>query len=271
MGPRELRIACLAMLGAVAAAQSVTVNFLPRETIEKRLASYTKKNPTREPAVRALFEEAGCEADALAEQSVKGTKAPNLICTLKGSSDSTIVVGAHFDLVEQGHGVVDNWSGASLLPSFYQGLSQEARKHTFVLVAFTGEEQGLLGSYFFVKQLGEQRSQIKAMVNLDTLGLGPTQVWLSHSDRNLANWLGAVARQLNLPLGAVNVERVGTTDSEPFRDKKIPAMTVRSLTQPTLRILHSPNDTIDAVNLDDYYQTYKLLLAYLAALDRRID
>jgi hypothetical protein len=271
VGARGIRVVVLSIFGALAGGQSVTVNFLPQETIEKRLGSYTVKNATREPAIRTLFEEAGCKDTALSEQSVKGAKAPNLICTLKGSEDMTIIVGAHFDLIEKGHGVVDNWSGASLLPSFYQGLSEAGRKHTFVFVAFTGEEQGLLGSQFFVKHLGDQRSQVKAMVNMDTLGLGSTQVWLSHSDRNLANWLGAVARQMNIPLGAVNVEQVGTTDSEPFREKKIPSMTVHSVTQETLRILHSPKDTMEAVHMDDYYQTYKLLLAYLAALDHRLD
>lgn len=271
MGAFGVKVVLFSILAAVASSQSVTVNFLPQEVIEKRLGAYTVKNSTREPAIRTLFEEAGCTEAALSEQSVKGTKAPNLICTLKGSADTMILVGAHFDLVEKGDGVVDNWSGASLLPSFYQGLSAEGRKHTFVFVAFTGEEQGLLGSQHYVKQLAAQRSQIKAMVNLDTLGLGPTQIWLSHSDHNLSTWLAAVAKQMNIPVGAVNVERVGTTDSEPFREKHIPAMTVHSLTQETLRILHSPKDTMEAVHLDDYYQTYKLLLAYLAALDRRID
>jgi Zn-dependent M28 family amino/carboxypeptidase len=261
----------LVLLVAVARSQSVPVNFLAQEVVETRLRSYTTKNATREPAVRTLFEEAGCKADALVEQSVKGTKSPNLICTLKGTTDSTIIVGAHFDLVERGHGVVDNWSGVSLLPSFYQGLSANSRKHTFVLVAFAGEEQGLLGSQFFVKQMGTQKSQVKAMINLDTLGLGQTMVWLSHSDRSLVAWLNAIAKQLNIPLGAVDVEKVGTTDSEPFREKKIPAITVHSLTQSTLRILHSPQDKIEAIHLDEYYQSYRLLIAYLAAIDQKLD
>jgi len=256
---------------ALACGQSVQVNFLPQDLIEKRLHSYTTKNSTREPAIRTLFEDAGCKGDSLLEQAVKGTKAPNLVCELKGTTDSVIVVGAHFDLIENGDGVVDNWSGASLLPSFYQGLVESARKHTFLLVAFTGEEQGLLGSKSFVRQLGDRRSEIKAMVNMDTLGLGPTVVWLSRADPALARWLKLIAVQLKIPLGAVNVEQVGTTDSEPFREKKIPAITVHSLTQSTLNILHSPRDKIEAIQMDDYYQTYRLLIAYLAAIDQKLD
>ncbi len=266
-----MRIIAIAVFAALACGQSIEVRFLPQELIEKRLGSYTTKNATREPAMKTLFEEAGCKSDSLAEQPVKGTKSPNLICTLKGTTDSVIVVGAHFDLIEKGHGVADNWSGVSLLPSFYQGLAESGRKHTFVLVAFAGEEQGLLGSKSFVKQLGDRRSQVIAMINLDTLGLGPTVMWLSHSDPGLAKWLNATAQQMKLPLGAVNVDNVGTTDSEPFRDKKIPAMTVHSLTQSTLTLLHSPADKIEAIRMGDYYQSYKLLIAYLSVIDQKLN
>ena len=269
MGARVRAVFAFALF--VAHAQTIQVNFSPQDVIEKRLRAYTTKNPTREPAMKALFEEAGCKDDSLSEQKVRGTKSPNLICTSKGNTGSTIVVGAHFDLIEKGQGVVDNWSGSSLLPSFYQGLTDSARKHTFLLIAFAGEEQGLLGSQSFVKQLGDQRSLVKAMVNLDTLGLGATKVWLSHSDRNLANWLARVAKQMNIPLGAVDVEKVGTTDSEPFRERQIPAITVHSVTQQTLGVLHSPQDTIVAIQMDSYYQTYKLVISYLVALDQVLD
>jgi hypothetical protein len=46
---------------------------------------------------------------------------------------------------------------------------------------------------------------------------------------------------------------------------------VHSLTQGTLRILHSPEDKIENMRLDDYYQTYRLVVAYLAAIDQRLD
>ena len=54
---------------------------------------------------------------------------------------------------------------------------------------------------------------------------------------------------------------------EPFREKEIPAITVHTLTQRTLHVLHTPADTIEAVHLDDYYQTYKLVISDLVALD----
>ena len=109
-------------------------------------------------------------------------------------------MGAHFDLVEAGNGVVDNWTGAALLSSLYQGLAGTPRLHTYVFVAFSGEETGLKGSTAFVKQLGDRRQSVKAMVNLDSLGLSETKVWTSHSDQHLVGLLGGVAKALDLPV-----------------------------------------------------------------------
>jgi hypothetical protein len=90
------------------------------EIVEQRLKSYKGNDSEREATVKLLFQSAGCPEDKLTEQPVKGLKQGNVICTLPGNTDSVIVVGAHFDHVDAGDGVVDNWSGASMLPSLYQ-------------------------------------------------------------------------------------------------------------------------------------------------------
>ncbi|HEX4322012.1 MAG TPA: M28 family peptidase, partial [Acidobacteriaceae bacterium] len=168
----------------------VTYNLVGREVVQSRLALYKGNDRTREAALVKLFRDAGCAATNLTEQPVPGRKQPNVICTLSGSTPETIVVGAHFDHVSAGDGIVDNWSGASLLPSLLQSLNNSRHKHTFVFVGFTGEEEGLLGSAYYVQQLPkEQLLRIEAMINLDTLALGPTKVWVSQSDPRLVNAL----------------------------------------------------------------------------------
>jgi len=249
----------------------ISLNPVVQAVVETRLRAYTRKNPQREPALRALFEDAGCKGDALSEAPAKGVKVPNLVCDLRGSTEEKIVVGAHFDLVEAGNGVVDNWSGAALLASLYQGLAGALRKHTFEFVGFTREESGLLGSKAFVKDIGPRRQEFKAMINIDSVGLTETKVWESHADKELIRWLVATAKASDLPLAGVNVDEVGSSDSEPFREAKIPALTLHSVTQGTLGILHSPEDKIEKIQLDPYYRTYRLILAYLAVLDQKLE
>ena len=50
--------------------------------------------------LRTLFEEAGCKAPELEHEKAKGSKLPNLVCTLTGESGADILlVTAHFDKV----------------------------------------------------------------------------------------------------------------------------------------------------------------------------
>lgn len=268
--PRFFRLSaitlCLALANLTSAADKVQIQRLPVNVIQQRLADFAGNDSARETTLKRMFSEAGCQS--ISEQPVRGLKQPNVICVVAGQGPETIVVGAHFDHVSAGSGVVDNWSGASLLPSLVQSLNHAPRHHTFVFVGFAGEEQGLIGSDNYVHHLvPEQKSAIQAMVNMDTLGLGPPEVWASHADPKLVALLAGVARELNIPITAVNVDSVGTTDSESFRDKKIPALTLHSLTSQTLGILHSSRDTLSQIKLDDYYRSYELMAAYLAVLD----
>jgi hypothetical protein len=242
-----------------------------QEVVNARLQEYGGDNKQREATLKKLFQEAGCDEEHLSEQAVKGSKQPNVICVLPGRNGRALIVGAHFDRVSEGDGVVDNWSGASLLPSLYQSLKTAEREHTYIFVGFAEEEEGEVGSRFYVHQMSKEAiATTDAMVNMDTLGLGPTQVWESHSDKQLAGALAYIAKRLELPVGSVNVEQVGSSDSEQFAEKKIPCITVHSLTQKAWdeRILHSSKDNMTAIKLDDYYQTYRLLAAYLAFLDQ---
>jgi len=83
---------------------------------------------------------------------------------------------------------------------------------------------------------------------------------------------GPRARQ-SLPVTAMNVEQVGSTDSEQFAARKIPSITIHSLTQQTwdAHILHTSKDKLSAMNLDNYYETYRLVAAYIAYLDQFAD
>jgi Zn-dependent M28 family amino/carboxypeptidase len=199
---------------------------------------------------------------------VKGVKIPNVICTLPGTTDSVILVGAHTDHTSNGLGVIDDWSGAALLPSLYESLRNKPRLHTYVFIGFSEEESGLKGSGYYAKQMKpDESTRTRAMVNIDSVGLGPSAVWVSRADKGLTSAAWVIATSLKLPLKAINVEKVGSSDSESFKELNIPRITFHSVTQDTLRILHSVRDTEKALRLDDYYETYRLLAAYLAYLD----
>jgi hypothetical protein len=268
--PRFFISSCVFCILSCATGASTRTQYfvLDKEVILGRLQEAPRKDTDREVELGKMFRAVGCQPT---EQPVKGLRQPNVICILRGTSDSVILVGAHFDHVNEGDGIIDDWSGVSLLPSLYQSLGGTSRAHTLVFVGFGGEEQGMVGSEFYVKRLTpEQRKNIVAMVNLECLGVTPTKVWVSHSEPLLMNILWGVAQSLQLPLSGVNVEKVGTTDSESFAHYKIPRITIHSITQETWPLLHSKGDNIKAIQDNLYYDSYKLIAAYLAVLDQQL-
>jgi Iap family predicted aminopeptidase len=238
--------------------------------IEARLRRFKGKDAERRITLMRLFEEAGCRDGHLLTQPVTDADAPNVICSLPGSTDRVIVVGAHFDRVDAGDGVADNWSGASLLPSLYQSLSAKMRRHTFLFIGFSDEEEGFVGSRFYVERLNEDAlKSIQAMINLDTLGLESMKIWASDSDPRLVALMNDVARSMQLPVDVMNIDGIGNSDGISFKKHDIPIITLHSVTLDNLHILHSREDRFSIINLGEYYNAYNLISGYLTALDQR--
>jgi Zn-dependent M28 family amino/carboxypeptidase len=224
----------------------------------------------REANLKRLFEEAGCRGKSLSERPLPRTDAPNVICTLPGSG--IFVVGAHFDHVRAGDGVVDNRSGASLLPSLYQSLGSMPRRHTYIFISFTDEEKGFIGSDFYARHLSrEEVARIQGMIDIDTLGLGPTEIWVRDSDPRLVTQMLSVASARKLPVRGMDVDRYGNSDGQSFKRRNIPIITLHSVTAATFGILHTSKDNLSAMKLDDYYASYRLIAGYLAALDSALE
>ena len=237
--------------------------------IEAHLESFSDKNGEREALIRKWLAESGCKDANLSEQALDRKLPPNILCVLPGETQEVIVVGAHTDKVDSfGDGVVDNWTGAVLLPGLLYSLSAQPRHHTLIFIGFSGEEKGLVGSRYYVDHLtSEQRAHIEGMVNFDSLGLGPTKVWASHADGALLDALIATAASAQLPLATENVDNGATADSESFAHDQIPRITLHSVTQQTWPILHSQFDKLAAIKMNDYYDSYRLIAQYLAYLD----
>ena len=221
-------------------AAEISFKAVPDALVLQRLDRSPSADADRGAAVRTLFAEAGCPAEQLTEQRYAKSREPNIVCELPGTGAGVIVVGAHFDKVKAGRGIADNWSGAALLASLYEGLNRVPRQHTYRFIAFSAEELGLVGSHSYVRTLSkEERQTIAGMVNLDTLGVDSPMVWTETADQRMFHALANVAQSLKIPLRGLNFSQVGSTDSESFRTAKVPAITLSSITAETFGKLHT--------------------------------
>ena len=97
----------------------------------------------------------------------------NLIFSKQGASDRVIVVGAHYDCVEQTFGTDDNASGVGVLLELASIYSTKESPYNIRFILFSAEEPGCLGSQYYVDNLSqEERDRIACMINIDTIAAG---------------------------------------------------------------------------------------------------
>lgn len=98
----------------------------------------------------------------------------NVIATKKGeSSRKKIVIGAHYDSVQETHGIDDNASGVALVLTYANMISNEQFPYDIEFVFFGSEEEGMQGSKAYLNHMSKkERNKIEIMINADTLLAG---------------------------------------------------------------------------------------------------
>ena len=108
----------------------------------------------------------------------------NVVGYIDNKAETTVIIGAHYDhlglggdgsLYREGddaihNGADDNASGVAVLLDLAQRLSGNNTNNNYVFIAFTGEEMGLLGSNYFVKNPTIDTKKVSYMVNMDMVG-----------------------------------------------------------------------------------------------------
>jgi len=102
-----------------------------------------------------------------------GYNSNNVEATLPGadpSSDDIYIICGHYDTVPGSPGADDDGSGVAAVLAAAQVMSQCEFNHTIRFVAFSGEEEGLFGSYMYVDEAYNNGDDIKGVLNADMIG-----------------------------------------------------------------------------------------------------
>lgn len=195
-------------------------------------------------------------------------KTCNVLGYIEGSDpllkNQYIVLGAHYDHLGLGgpssksdkRGVVypgadDNASGTAALLEIAEKLStyRSQLKRSILFIAFGAEEQGLLGSKYFVEHPTVPLSQIKLMINLDMVGRlnQEKQVYMGGAGTfpHGVDFMTTLGRSLGLNPG-VHAGSVGGSDHVSFYRKGISVLGIHTGGHPQY---HTPEDTLDLINL----------------------
>ncbi|MGE0160204.1 MAG: M28 family peptidase [Gemmatimonadales bacterium] len=260
---------------------------LPTPDAEMRAALGIPVGVIAADAAAAVREALIGGATARLQTDVRATSAEarNVVARLPGASPTLrneyVIVGAHYDHLGHGgegslapgdtsihNGADDNASGTAALVDIARRLSAGPRPDRSVLfIAFTGEERGLWGSAYFVREPTIDLDRAVAMLNLDmvgrvvdngltVMGFGTAAEWDEIVDR--AN--SELARPFDI---AKAPDGYGPSDHSSFYGEGIPVLHFLSNLHEDY---HRPSDDWQKINVDGLERVSELTTRVAARL-----
>ncbi len=178
-------------------------------------------------------------------QEEKNADACNIVAKIKGyEGNETIVFTAHYDSVEFSTGVYDNGSGSVCLYELAAYFAKNQPRADLVFVWCACEERGLLGSRAYVDAHKEELDKFSLCINVDMIGsiMGHAEA-ICTSDESLAHYIDYLGKEVGYAVYAH--KGVYSSDSTPFADAGVPAVSFARETSSNFGPIHSRYDTID--------------------------
>lgn len=199
----------------------------------------------------------------------------NIEATLAGTLDSpgVLIVCAHYDSVQISPGADDDGSGVSVILAVADIMSKYSFNSTVRFVLFSGEEQGLLGSYKYAQAAYRNDEQIIGVLNLDGVGYANTTENIGkirHHTNDQSAWMVDLSTNIatcyaeEIGLEIIRRPHVSYSDHQSFVTFGFDAS---YLLEYTLNpYYHTSQDTLEHVNLTYLTKVCKLTVGLLASV-----
>lgn len=212
----------------------------------------------------------------------------NVIGYINHKAPQTVVIGAHFDHLgynELGgstyrkqqnekpqihNGADDNASGTAALIELAELLQKSPyRNHNYLFIAFSGEEQGLLGSHYFVDHPTIPLTQMDYMINMDMVGrLDTLKKSFSISGTGTSPRWDSILPSISIDDLKVKYDPSGTgaSDHTSFYNVGVPVLHFFTGSHADY---HKPSDDWELINLPGTLQIIKYIYTLVGKLDKQ--
>ncbi len=199
----------------------------------------------------------------------------NIEATLQSTTScpGVVIVCAHYDSVKISPGADDDGSGVSVVLAVADIMSKNSFNSTVRFVLFSGEEQGLLGSYKYALEAYRKDEHIIGVLNLDGVGYANTTenvMKIKHHTNNQSAWMVDVSTSIatlyadEIGLEIIRRPHVTYSDHQSFVKFRYDAS---YLLEYTLNpYYHTSQDTLEHMNLTYLTKVCKLTVGVLASI-----
>lgn len=206
-------------------------------------------------------------------------RSQNVIGTHPGTDpdyDEIIIFNAHYDTVKGTVGAVDDGSGTVGVLAAAYVLSQYDFKRTIKFITFSGEENGLLGSRAYAKELYEKQTPVLVEINAEMIGKATSaetgrKIRLSVTED--AGWMADVMEDMtndygfNFNITSWDMDRNAKYGgSDYFEFIKLGYESVAVWPGEWDPYMHTPQDNISNVNFSYLVNTTRHIAATMAIL-----
>lgn len=223
-------------------------NYADEDIDQRELHSYVSKgnklpgvNINAKQAIRMIRDGVRTVKITLEQEEYTG-KSRNVVLDLPGQVEDTIVLTAHYDSTSLSQGAYDNMSGSVGLLGVAEKFAGEPHRYGLRFVWCGSEERGLLGSKAYVAAHEEELGKFALNVNLDMIGsiMGKFIACCTTEEKlvHYLEYLGSVEG-----FGIQARQDVYSSDSTPFADKGVPALSFARIAPNNTATIHNSYDT----------------------------
>ena len=213
----------------------------------------------------ALIEQGAARAKILLKQKEYEGESRNVVLDLPGEIPETIVFTAHYDSTSLSQGAYDNMSGSIGLLSMAEHFSKHPHRHSLRFLWCGSEERGLLGSKAYCTDHEDALGSIVLNINLDMIGSTMGKfIACCTSEEALTHYIRYMA--LELGFGIRVDQDVYSSDSTPFADKGIPAVSFARIAPNNTATIHNRYDTMKVVNGVQMVEDIEFITAFASRM-----
>ncbi len=177
----------------------------------------------------------------------------NVVGEIRGyeKPDEVVVLGAHLDSWELGTGALDDGCNAALVIEAARAIKASGLlpRRTIRFVLFSGEEQGTVGSYEYVKQHRAEMDKVRAMIAFDA-GIGRVTGFSLGGRRDIDAAVHDILKPFAGWYADANTDDASFgTDNFDFLLEGVPTLTANQEIANYLENYHAASDTFDKVDI----------------------
>ena len=198
----------------------------------------------------------------------KGTS-HNVVATIMGSElpEEIITFSAHYDSVKFSTGAYDNGTGSTTILEALAYFNEFKPKRTLKFVWCGSEEMGLLGSKAYTEAHKDELEAYKLCINIDMTGVViGKDIACCTTKASFADYINYVGKEVGFNISAR--QGVYSSDSTPFADKGVPAISFARLAPRGGAEIHSRKDVIDFLDSKNYYRTCEFINYFADKMDK---